>query len=120
MKTYNKGVMMPTMNVYYQNEGHRSKLKEITTGLKEYAAKELSCGDIALKPDEVSVRLIKTEGEGMIGTVEAEVNAFAFDERIKKQDEFCLNLMRFIQDKTDIGNVRTWLILSELGHSWKE
>lgn len=92
----------------------------MTTDLKEFVAKELTCGDITLKSDEVSVRLIKVEGKGMIGEVEAEVKAFAFDERVKNQDEFCLNLMRFIQDKTDISNIRTWIILSELGHSWRE
>lgn len=110
---------MPTINIYYQDQEQKSKLEKIITDLKEFAAKELTCGEIALKPDEISVRLIKTEGGDMIGTIEAEVKAFAFKERIEKQDEFCLSLMRFIQEMTLIENVKTWLILSELGHSWE-
>ncbi|MDO8650078.1 MAG: hypothetical protein Q7K33_02090 [Candidatus Berkelbacteria bacterium] len=110
---------MPTVNVYYRDEAQSSRIKEITPELKEFVAKELTCGEIALKSDEVSVRLVKVEGSGMIGEVEVEVSAFAFEERIKKQDEICLNLMNFIRAKTKIGDVKAWLALCELGHSWK-
>lgn len=110
---------MPTINIYFKDEEQKLKLEEATTNLKEFAAKELTCGEIALKANEISVRLIRVEGNGMLGQVEAEVTAFAFEERVKKQDEFCLDLMRFIEEKTGISNVKTWLILSELGHSWE-
>ncbi len=56
----------------------------------------------------------------MIGEVEAEVNAYAFDDRVKKQDELCLDFANFIQTKSNIKNVKAWLILSELGHSWED
>lgn len=75
---------MPTVNIYYRDETQSIRVKEITPDLKEFVAKELTCGEITLKSDEVSVRLVKVEGNGMIGEVEAEVSAFAFDERIKK------------------------------------
>lgn len=56
----------------------------------------------------------------MIGGVEVDIHAHAFQERIEKQDEICLSVMDYIQKKEpSVGAVKVWLILSELGHSWK-
>ena len=55
----------------------------------------------------------------MIGEVEVEITAHAFSERVQKQDEICLEVMKYIQENVpSIGNVKVWLKLSELGHSW--
>lgn len=110
---------MPTINIYYKSDDQSHELEGITPDIKEYAAKILTCGDISLKPHEISVRLIKAGG-AMIGEVEAEINAYAFDDRVKKQDELCLGLADFIQNKSSIKDVKAWLILSELGHSWED
>lgn len=109
---------MPTINAFYRNEVDVSHLEELTEELKQYVAKELTCGDIKLGSDEVSVRLIKVSGDGMLAPVELEINAAAFKERVEKQDEICLNIQKFMKDRVGV-DVKVWLILSELGHSWK-
>ncbi len=108
---------MPTINAFYKNEVIVSRLQELTKELKQYVAKQLTCGDIKLGPDEVSIRLIKIEGDGMLAPVELEITAAAFKERVEKQDEICLNIQKFLKNK-DV-DTKVWLILSELGHSWK-
>ena len=96
--------------------------------LREFIAEELSCGEIALGPHEVSVRLLDVRGKGMIAPIEIEVKAFAFEERKKRADEFCLALQKLIaasvnqsaraHRKVTIADVQVWLVLTELGHSW--
>ena len=111
---------MPTVNIYHENQEQRTKLKSLVSELKVFIAKELTCGDIALTPEEVSVRFIETIGDFMIGGVELDIHAHAFKERVEKQDEICLSIMDYIQQKEpSVGAVKVWLILSELGHSWK-
>jgi hypothetical protein len=54
----------------------------------------------------------------MIGNVEVEVTAHSFKERVEKQDQICLNIVRYLQQKdTSLGEVKAWLVLTELGHS---
>jgi hypothetical protein len=111
---------MPTVNIYFKNSDQRTKLSSLVPELKSLVAKELTCGDIALTPEEVSVRFIEGVGDFMIGSVEVDIHAYAFEDRIKKQDEICLSIMDYIQTKEpSVGVVKVWLILSELGHSWK-
>ena len=110
---------MPTVNIYYQKE--QAQLNALTSSLKTYIAEQLTCGDIQLSPGEVSVRLIKTKGAGLIADVEVEITAHSFGERVDKQDEICLAVRRFILDNTtSFEDARVWLLLCELGHSWGE
>lgn len=96
------------------------KLSALGSDLRKFIAAQLTCGDIALTPDEISIRFIETIGDFMIGGVEVDIHAHAFQERIEKQDEICLSVMDYIQKKEpSVGAVKVWLILSELGHSWK-
>jgi len=111
---------MPTVNVFYKNKEQLEKLESIISGLKKYISEKLTCGDISLTPEEISVRFITTAERGMIGQVEVEITAAAFSERVKKQDEICLEVANYIKKKIPVvGEVKVWLILSELGHSWK-
>lgn len=110
---------MPTVNVFFNNKVLESQLEVIALPLKEYVAKQLTCGDIKLKPNEVSLRFIATRGNGMLAPVEIEITAAAFKERVEKQDEICLNVQKFVLNKTNLADAKVWLILSELGHSWE-
>ncbi|MDO8591547.1 MAG: hypothetical protein Q7R60_01305 [bacterium] len=110
---------MPTLNIFYNDELPK-QLGELTDSLKEFVANELTCGDIKLDANEVSVRFISSNGNGMLAPVEVEITAAAFKERVEKQDEICLNIRKFILDKVNsLQDVKVWLILAELGHSWK-
>jgi len=110
---------MPTVKVYYKEREDAMKLLPMIPKLKEHVAKALSCEDIQLKVDEISVRLIKTDGNGMLGRVEVEITAHAFAKRVKEQDEICRNVAKFIREQDpSTGEVKAWLILCELGHSW--
>ncbi len=108
---------MPTVNIYRNTEDFDSKLRLITPSLKDAIAKELSGASIELNVDEVSIRLIDVLGHGMLAKVEVEISAAAFEERIKKQDEICLRTRQYLIDELNT-DVKVWLILSELGHSW--
>ncbi len=111
---------MPTVNVYYKNRKQGSKLIPFIKEFKKFVANKLTCGDIKLKSEEVSVRLNVIKGNGMIGDVEVEIKAHAFKERVKRQDRICLDVMDYIQKRIpSIGNVKVWLVLSDMGHSWK-
>ena len=112
---------MPTVNIFYRDPEKEPTLHALAGGLKSYIAKELTCGDIKLKSSEVSIRFIKVAGGEMIGAVEVEITAHSFAERVKKQDEICLKVMEYIQkEEPSLGEVKVWLQLSELGHSWKK
>jgi DNA-binding protein len=109
---------MPTVNIFYTSEGQREQYKRISADFKSYLATELSCKDINLTSEEVSLRLIKTVDGGMIAPIEVEVTVHAFDERIKRQDEIANNIRQFLLNKIDIEDVRVWVLLPQLGHSW--
>lgn len=111
---------MPTANVFYSKKEHLLKLKELAPRLKIYLAEKLTCGDRKLSKDEISVRLVQADGTGMIGAVEVEITAFAYEERVKNQDKICLEVKDFMQKECpELANVNVWLVLAELGHSWK-
>jgi len=112
---------MPTVNIFYKDSKKGPELQSLVDGLKDCMAKELTCGDIRLKSSEISVRFINVVGGAMIGAVEVEIAAHSFVERVKKQDEICLKIMDYLQkENPSLGEVKVWLQLSELGHSWKE
>lgn len=109
---------MPTVNIFSKNSLHED-LISLSKELKPFIAEKLTCGDIKLTPEEVSVRIINVENGNMIGEVELEIKAHAFKERIEKQDEICNEVRKYVMDKyKTLGDVRVWLMLSELGHSW--
>ncbi len=111
---------MPTANIFYSKKAQRNDLQQLVPKLKMYVAEKLTYGDRTLNRDEISVRLIETDTTGMIGAVEVEITAFAFPERVKRQDEICLQVKEFIQNEyPELGDVNVWLILAELGHSWE-
>ena len=111
---------MPTINAFYKNEEQQSKLASLIPQLKECVAQELTCGDINLTTKEVSVRLVYVQGDGMLGSVEIEITAHAFEERVKRQDEICLTIANYVKkQEPSLGEVKVWLILSQLGHSWR-
>lgn len=109
---------MPTVN-FYHVKPIDPKLKEITSDIKKFMAEKLTCGDMKLSPKEISIRFIKVDGE-MIGNTEVEITAASFKERVEKQDEVCLQIAKFLEEKAPyLGEVKVWLKLSELGHSWE-
>jgi hypothetical protein len=112
---------MPIVNTYYTNDEDKNALVASAQELKEYFASILTCGDIRLKPNEITVRLLSSEPNGMIAPLEIEILAHAFKERVDRQDEICLETRKKIMQLfPDLSDVRIWLVLSELGHSWEE
>ena len=110
---------MPTVNVYFQKPEDFLALDRLTSQMKNYFASSLTCGDIRLSPEEVSVRYIEAKGNGMIGNVELEIKAHAFPERVVRQDELCREAVAYIEKEApSVAPVKAWLQLSELGHSW--
>ena len=107
---------MPTINIYHQNKAE--EFEGVVEKLKTFVAEKLSTNDKRLSSEEISIRLINVEGK-MIGDVELEITAHAFPERVERQDDICNEVRQFIQKEyPSLGEVRVWLILAELGHSW--
>ena len=111
---------MPTMNIY-TDRGRVEALASILPGLGEYAAKELSCGDITLASNEVSLRVIVPDASLRIADTEIDMSAYSFPDRVARQDEICLSIKEYVERECpDAGSVYVWLQLDELGHSAKE
>ena len=110
---------MPTVNVFSNDNEKLQEFEKVIDELKVLVAEQLSNDHIHLDTNEVSVRLIKTIGLGMLASIELEITAHAFKERIQKQDEICLNVRQFLKQRIEVDEIRVWLLLPELGHSWE-
>ena len=111
---------MPIVNSYFSNDKQKDLVLSHINDLKELIAKQLSFSDIQLKTNEITIRLLHTPPEGMIAEMELEIFAHAFSERVEKQDDICLAIRSHIMGNVpELKDVRVWLILSELGHSWE-
>ena len=110
---------MPIVNTYYSTDKHKVMVLSHIDDLKDLVAKQLTCNDIQLKTDEITIRLLKTSDEGMIADIELEIFAHAFKERVEKQDDICRTIRTHMMNNVpELKDVRVWLVLSELGHSW--
>lgn len=110
---------MPVLNLFINDEKYVEQLEKTTPALKQFVADQLTCKDISLGPGEVTVRLLRSAGSGMLAKVELDIYAAPYQERIDKQDEICLNVRQFVLDHVEgLEDAKAWLILSELGHSW--
>ncbi|MDE1865824.1 MAG: hypothetical protein KGH94_04280 [Candidatus Micrarchaeota archaeon] len=106
---------MPMANVYYKSWGDTGSLK--VPKLQAYLASRLSCGDIKLRPDEVSVRLIAAKDESaMLGRIEVDITAHAFPDRVRDQDKICYDVKEWLRKEASIADPRVWLQLCQLGH----
>lgn len=108
---------MPSINIYTDNE-RVTAIKTILSELRVFVANELSCNELKLKPDEISIRIIIPKASLQIANTELEIKAHGFKERILKQDSICLNIKKFLENNCPKADtVYVWLQLSELGHS---
>lgn len=112
---------MPTVNLYYRNKSIESGIADIIKPLKSYIAKKLTCGEISLSPEEVSIRVMHVAlGGGMMADIELDVTAASFRERVDGQDQICLDVQAYIKQQiTSVAEVNVWLNLHELGHSFE-
>ncbi len=110
---------MPTINTYFRNEALQNDLIALADGpLQSYVAEQLTCEEIKLAPGNVTVRLMRSIGKGMLAPVEMDIVAAPYPERVERQDEICLNVRQFVLDYVhDLYDAKVWLPLSELGHS---
>lgn len=112
---------MPTVNTYFRKGFHGPQLEDMTPELKDLVAKELTCGDRTLNSGEVSVRLLRSIGSGMLADVEMDITAAPYKERVERQDEICLTVRQFVLDHVDgLKDAQVWLNLHELGHSQED
>lgn len=112
---------MPTVNVFYHNQTIEGRLESFIDPLKESVAWDLGRGERKLKPDEVSVRLIKSLAKGMLADVEIDITAAPYRDRVEEQDFICQRVRNLaLEHLLEADNVLVWLNLHELGHSWEE
>lgn len=111
---------MPTVNLYYRNRNHEAQIVDAIDPLKDFIAEKLTCGDISLTPEEVSIRGLYALGKGMIADIEMDMTAAPFADRVTRQDEICLEVQAFANGMIPAADdVKVWLNLHELGHSFE-
>jgi hypothetical protein len=111
---------MPTANIYVADAQLKSQCGAIATQLRELLARELTCGERTLTPEEISVRLLTVEGSTTIAPIEMEIIAHAYGERVPRADKICVLVRKFLLQKIPAAkDVQVWLILAELAHSWE-
>jgi len=113
---------MPTVDLYYRKHEHEVHIADAIDPLKDFIAKKLTCGDIALSPEEVSIRgKYVALGRGMIADIEMDITAASFQERVERQDEISLEVQAFARSQVpESDDVKVWLNLHELGHSFED
>ena len=108
---------MPTVNVFLASKEHQQLLLTHCDRLKQLIARELSCDERELQPNEVSIRVIHSASrEGMLADVELDITAAAYPERVTRQDDICSRVSAWFSNSAGI-EAKAWLALSELGHS---
>jgi len=118
---------MPAINIY-TNRDRVKPLESILSGLRDFAARELSCGGrksvgdlVKLSSEEISLRILVPEASMQIADTELEITAHQYPERVERQDNICLAVKDYLQKQCpEAGSVYVWLSLSELGHSAKD
>ncbi|HIH32192.1 TPA: hypothetical protein HA235_05780 [Candidatus Woesearchaeota archaeon] len=111
---------MPSVNIY-TNQNRVKSLEKILPELRDYTAQTLSGREKKLASDEISLRVIVPEVAMQKADTEMEIKAYQFQERIDKQDDICLSIQNYVQNKCPgAGSVYVWLVLSQLGHSAKD
>jgi hypothetical protein len=112
---------MPTVNIFDSKTTDEISWRDFVPELRHFIANELSCNQRSLGDDEISIRLISTNNLAMIAPIEVEINAHAYEARVSRSDEICLSIRAFIKERlSSDSDVRVWLTLADLGHSWEE
>jgi hypothetical protein len=112
---------VPTTNIYTSDKGFHDSLISLAPELRKLLARELTCGERALAPTEISIRVLSAAGQAMIAPIEVEITAHAYGDRAARADKICLLVREFLKQQIpSVEDVRVWLILAELGHSWEE
>ena len=113
---------MPTANIYTSEEIHKDALVALAPQLRTMLARELTSGSHHLTEHEISIRIIAVSTESsMIAPIEIEIKAHAYGDRAPRADEICLDVRKFVKKNVpSASDVRVWIMLAELGHSWEE
>lgn len=113
---------MPTVTIYSQAGSGISKvLLKSVDDIRTRVAELLSGKSRQLLTKEISVRLVESIGSGMIAQIEIEISAQNYPERSVNADRICLDMRTYMKKiAPEIEDVRVWLQLVELGHSWTE
>ncbi|MCF7834486.1 hypothetical protein K9M48_00325 [Candidatus Gracilibacteria bacterium] len=110
---------MPTINLYRTSETASKIKKDTIDELRKFVADILTCSEIKLLPNEVSIRPINVDNDkDMIAPVECDIAAYNFPARAAKQDLICTEVRKFLLENIDgISDAKVRLQLCELGHS---
>lgn len=109
---------MPTINLYRTSETASKITKETTDKLREFVADILTCSDIKLPPNEVSIRSITVDTDQyMMAPLECDIVAYNFPDCEAKQDRICTYVRKFLLENIEVTDARVRLQLCKLWHS---
>jgi hypothetical protein len=112
-------LFMPPVNLFYSAEEFEPQIVEAVNPLRDHVAEQLSTREKVLARDEVSVRIIKCLGEGMLADLEMDILAAPHASRIERQDEICDSVRDFMLSQIpELRDAKVWLGLQELGYSF--
>ena len=112
---------MPTVELYYRNKEHELQIANAIDPLKVFITEKLTCSDISLAPEEVSIRDIHIAlSKKMITDVELDITTTPFQERINRQNKINLNVQTFTKNLIpNTNDIKIWLKLHELKHNFE-
>ncbi len=118
---------MPTVNIYIKSDdSNTAKIRmQLIHGhikqIRNYIAEELSCSSRVLKDEEVSIRCLFVNGGAMIGDIEFDIAAYAYNERVNIQDGICNDIKVYLKKLLEPDySIEVWLLLCEMGHGFEK
>ncbi len=106
---------MPTINLYRTSETASKVTKNTTDKLREFVADILTCSDIKLPPNEISIRPMTVDtDQDMMAPLECDIVAHNFPDRIARQDLICTEVRKFLLENIEVPDAKVRLQLCEL------
>jgi hypothetical protein len=108
-------IKMPTINLYRTLDTKPKITIETINKLREFVSDILTCSEIKLPPNEISIRPVTVDTDkDMMAPLECDIVAYNFPDRVAKQDEICLQVRKFLLENIDVPDAKVRLQLCEL------
>lgn len=105
------------MTIYTSSQNQVEALSPVLDDVRRFVAKVLSCDSRVLDENEISIRIINSDVAKTIAEIEVVVLAHSYVQRVDNQDQICVSLRKFLEERLPSYSIFVWLQLSELGHS---
>ena len=111
---------MPPVNIYTSKE-RVEPIAQVFDGLAGIIAKELTCSDRQLNPEDIQLQILVPEITYNSPATRVDIYAAPYSKRVERQDIICTNVQQYLRENCpQTGDVKVFLILAELGYSFSK